>query len=84
MTTRSIDLTADLHAEDDDGRNWALLRDAIDPRAVVPGAVLVAGVDGFWSVVRIHHVDMDGQVHFDQLDDNDPIARRVLGQIARA
>jgi hypothetical protein len=30
-----------------------MLRDAVDPAAVVPGAVLIAGSDRFWSVVRI-------------------------------
>jgi hypothetical protein len=37
-----IDLPADLNAEDDDGRNIALVSDALDRRAVHPGAVLVA------------------------------------------
>ena len=30
-----------------------LLRDALEPTAVLPGAVLVAGTERFWSVVRI-------------------------------
>jgi hypothetical protein len=59
----TIDLRADLNAEDDEGRWWSLLRDAPDPAAVVPGAVLVAGTERFWSVVRIEQVDDDGQVH---------------------
>ena len=43
----TIDLRADLNAEDDEGRWWSLLRDAADPAAVVPGAVLVAGTERF-------------------------------------
>ncbi len=53
----TIDLRADLNAEDDEGRWWSLLRDAVDPRALVPGAVVIAGTDRFWSVVRIEQVD---------------------------
>jgi hypothetical protein len=55
----TIDLRADLNAEDDEGRWWSLLRDASDPAAVVPGAVVIAGTDRFWSVVRIEQVDDD-------------------------
>jgi hypothetical protein len=60
----TIDLRADLNAEDDEGRWWSLLRDAADPASVEPGAVLIAGTHRFWSVVRIEQVDDDGQVHF--------------------
>lgn len=50
---RVLDLAADLNCEDDEGLNWALLRNAADPRAVVPwcrapsghGARLVVGAD---------------------------------------
>lgn len=35
-----LDLVADLNCEDDEGLNWALLRNAAEPGAVVPGAVL--------------------------------------------
>ena len=51
----TIDLRADLNAEDDEGRWWSLLRDAVDPARIVPGTVLVAGAERFWSVVRIDH-----------------------------
>jgi len=73
-----IDLRADLNAEDDDGRWWSLLRDAVDPAAVVPGAVLVAGSERHWSVVRIEQVDTDGQVHFaaGPADDSATVERR--------
>jgi hypothetical protein len=80
MKTPRIDLRADLNAEDDDGLNWTLLRDAREASQIVPGAVVVAGVPGFWSVVRITAVDNDGQVHFERLADDDPAARPVLAQ----
>lgn len=62
-----IALRANLNNEDDDGLNWALLRDAADPARVVEGAVLTAGSERFWSWVRIRRVDPDGQVLFEQL-----------------
>ena len=67
-----IDLRADLNSEDDDGRWWSLLRDAIDPTRIVPGAVVIAGTERFWSVVRIEQVDNDGQVHFTGVHADDP------------
>jgi hypothetical protein len=75
-----IDLRADLNAEDDEGRWWTLLTDAVDPSAVVPGAVLVAGTERYWSVVRIDQVDDDGQVHFVPLADGDPARAAVLAR----
>ena len=42
----TIDLRADLNAEDDEGRWWSLLRDAADPAAVVPGVVLSLAPSG--------------------------------------
>ncbi len=76
----NIDLRADRNAEDVEGRWWALLTDATDPSLVVPGAVLIAGSERFWSVVRIAQVDPDGQVHFVALGDDDPAA---VGLLAR-
>ena len=70
-----IDLQSDLNAEDDEGRNWGLLRGAVDLERVQPGAVLVAGSGRFWSVVRVTAVDDDGQVHFVRLAADDPAAR---------
>jgi hypothetical protein len=79
----TIDLRADLNAEDDEGLWWSLLlRDAVDPGAVVPGAVLIAGTDRFWSVVRIEQVDDDGQVHFVAVPADDPAAARLLARSA--
>lgn len=81
MTPR-IELGSDLNAEDDNGQNWALLDNATDPSRVQVGAVVIAGTPRFWSVVRITAVDADGQVHFVQLDDNDPAARERLSTVA--
>jgi len=81
--TPPIDLRSDLNAEDDQGQNWSLLRNAADRGRVVPGAVLIAGTERFWSVVRITAVDPDGQVHFVQLTADDPDAKRVLAAASR-
>ena len=80
--TPQIDLRSDLNAEDEDGQNWTLLENATDPARVHVGGALVAGTPRFWSAVRITAVDADGQVHFVQLDDNDPAARDLLSTVA--
>jgi hypothetical protein len=80
--TPQIQLRSDLNAEDDNGENWALLANARDSSEVQVGAVIVAGTSRFWSVVRITAVDPDGQVHFVQLDDNDPAAQELLATVA--
>jgi hypothetical protein len=67
MTAPAINLRANLNNEDDEGLNWSLLRNAVNPSAIVEGAVVVAGSDRFWSWVRIRRVDEDGQVHFVQI-----------------
>lgn len=72
-----LDITADLNAEDDEGLNWALLRNASDPSSVVPGAVLRAGMERAWSWVQIVAVDPDGQVHFRQI--SGALARQLRG-----
>lgn len=82
MKTPRIDIWADLNAEDDEGRNWSLMREAHEPGLIVPGAVVIAGYEGFWSVVRIDEVDEDGQVHFVQVDHDAPEARAVLSAAA--
>lgn len=68
-----IALRANLNNEDDDGLNWGLLRDASEPSAVVPGAVITAGSPRFWSWVRIRRVDHDGQVHFEQISADEAV-----------
>jgi len=75
-----IDLRADLNTEDDEGRWWSLLRDAVDPTRILPGAVLVAGTERFWSIVRIEQVDDDGQVHFVAVANDDPAAIEFRAQ----
>jgi hypothetical protein len=60
-----IDLPADLNAEDDDGRNIALVGDAVNPAGVVSGAVLVAGAPTFWSWVLVDAVE-DGVAYLRQ------------------
>jgi len=80
--TPTIDLRSDLNAEDDNGQNWALLRNALDPSRVRPGAILVAGAPRYWSVVRVTAVDPDGQVHFVQLPAEHPDAQRLLATVA--
>ena len=76
----TIDLRADLSAEDDEGRWWSLLRDAVEPAKITPGAVRVAGTERFWSVVRIEQVDPDGQVHFVGMPSDDPAAVELLAR----
>ena len=53
------------------------------PAAIVPGAVVIAGTDRFWSVVRIEQVDDDGQVRFVAVPPDDPLrsACSPLGMI---
>jgi len=48
----------------------------------VPGAVLVAETERFWSVVRIEQVDDDGQVHFVPVPPDDPVAVHLLTRSA--
>lgn len=80
--TPPIQLRSDLNAEDDNGENWTLMSNAVEPSQVRVGAVMVAGTPRFWSVVRITAVDPDGQVHFVQLDEHDPAARESLETVA--
>lgn len=77
-----LDIHSDLNAEDDDGQNWALLRNAVDPSRIRPGAVVIAGTARYWSVVRVTAVDPDGQIHFVQLAGDDPAALALLATVA--
>jgi hypothetical protein len=52
-----IDLPADLHFEDEDGRNIARVSAADDPLRVQPGAVLVAGTPEAWTWALIMEVN---------------------------
>lgn len=78
LVTPRIDLPSDLNAEDDNGQNWALIGQALNPSQIRVGVLVVAGMSHFWSIVRITAVDHDGQVHFVQLDETDPTVRAVL------
>lgn len=60
----TLDLEADLNAQDDDGLGWSTLDSAVHPSRVHPGAVLLAGNAQARAVVRVTAVDPDGQVHF--------------------
>lgn len=77
-----LDIHSDLNAEDDDGQNWALLRNAVDPGRIQSGAIVFAGTARYWSVVRVTTVDSDGQIHFVQLADDDPAAQALLATVA--
>ena len=61
----TIDLVADLNAQDDDGFGWSLLSGARDPAKVKVGSMLVAGNSQAIAVVPVVAIDDDGQVHFD-------------------
>lgn len=71
MTAPRVALPASLNNEDDEGLNWALLRNAPDPAQIVEGAVVVAGTERFWSWVRIRRIDPDGQVHFERVSESE-------------
>ena len=83
MTVPRIDLPADLAEAGADGVGRSLLRDALDAPSVVPGLVATAGMANRWAVVRVTKVDDAGQVHFIQLEADDPAAQAVLAD-ARA
>jgi hypothetical protein len=76
--TVDLELRADLNSEDDDGLNWALLRDAVDPSKIHRGAVVRAGSERFAAWVEIVAVDSDGQVHFRQLNAAEVEARNPI------
>ncbi|MDP9074574.1 MAG: hypothetical protein M3N98_10455 [Actinomycetota bacterium] len=76
----TIDLEADLNAQDDDGLGWSVLADARDPRRVRPGAMLLAGGRCGQAVVRVVAVDPDGQVHFTILPGSIEKNRHLLGK----
>jgi hypothetical protein len=60
----TIDLVADLNAQDDDGFGWSLLSGARDPATVKVGSMLVAGNSQAIAVVRVLAIDEDSQIHF--------------------
>ena len=78
----TIDLVADLNAQDDDGFGWSLLRGARDPAAV--RALLVAGNSQAIAVVRVAAVDDDGQIHFSILPAPIDMNRHLLDKDSRS
>ena len=75
-----IDLRADLNREDDEGLGWTVPSSADRPEIVLPGAVLRAGTEKFWSWVRLTTIDDDGQVHFRQIS---AAEAKASGQLAK-
>jgi len=74
----TIDLVADLNAQDDDGFGWSLLSGARDPATVKVGSMLVAGNSQAIAVVRVVAIDDDGQVHFSILPTPIDMNRHLL------
>jgi len=74
-----IDLRADLNREDDDGLGWTVLSSADRHEIVLPGAVLRAGTEKFWSWVRVTTIDDDGQIHFRRIS---AAEAKASGQLA--
>ena len=74
----TIDLVADLNAQDDDGFGWGLLNGTVDPTTVKVGSMLVAGNSQAIAVVRVVAVDDDGQVHFSVLPTPIDMNRHLL------
>lgn len=78
----TIDLEADLNAQDDDGLGWSTLADARHPGRVRPGAMLLAGNELGRAVVRVVAIDDDGQVHFTILPGSVEKNRHLLARAA--
>lgn len=72
MTTPHIDLPADLHFEDNEGRNMARVENTDDPGLLRIGNYLTAGSGQAWSWVCIE--ELEGEwVHFRQVSARDAI-----------
>ena len=53
------ELVADLHAEDDDGNNWALVDvDDFVPARIYPGAVVTAGSSDGFTIVKVTRTEL--------------------------
>ena len=48
-----VDITADLHDEDDTGYLWTFLDEARDPTQITPGALIVAGDQDAAAVCQV-------------------------------
>lgn len=80
----TIDLVADLNAQDDDGFGWSLLSGARNPAIVRVGSMLLAGNSQAIAVVRVVAVDDDGQVHFSILPASVDMNRHLLDSDLRS
>jgi hypothetical protein len=60
----TIDLVADLNAQDDDGLGWSTVAEARALERVRPDAMLLAGNEQGRAIVRVVAVDEDGQIQF--------------------
>ncbi len=49
----TVDITCDLMDEDETGHIWTFLREARDPRLIVPGAIVVAGDEDAYAVTEV-------------------------------
>ena len=79
----TIDLVADLNAQDDDGFGWSLLSSARDPATVKVGSMLLAGNSQAIAVVRVDAIEDDGQVHFSILPAPIDMNRHLLNRDLR-
>ena len=80
----TIDLVADLNAQDDDGFGWSLLSSARDPAKVTVGSMLLAGNSQAIAALRVVAVDDDGQVHFSILPAPIDMNRHLLDRDLRS
>jgi hypothetical protein len=80
----TIDLVADLNAQDDDGFGWSLLSSARDLATVNVGSMLLAGNSQAMAVVRVVAIDDDGQVHFSILPAPIEMKRHLLNRDRRS
>lgn len=82
MTT--IDIAADLNAEDETGFVWTFLDEALDPDAIRPGAIVIAGSEltpAVCEVVDLVEKPMGTVVHLRVLPGSLDQYRRLLGRI---
>lgn len=82
MTT--IDIAADLNAEDETGLVWTFLDEALDPDAIRPGAIVIAGSEltpAVCEVVDLVEKPVGTVVHLRILPGSLDQYRRLLGRI---
>lgn len=82
MTT--IDIAADLNAEDETGLVWTFLDEALEPDAIRPGAIVIAGSEltpAVCEVVDLVEKPVGTVVHLRVLPGSLDQYRRLLGRI---